>query len=322
MPEQPIIIKKVKKGGHGHHGGAWKVAYADFVTAMMAFFLLLWLLNAVTDEQLEGISNYFNPISTAASTNGSNGLMGGQTVTATQNYQDPIEVPPEDIQPPTDEVDTNAPEIGESNVKPAKLSKENLDKLLKEREERQFEAAEQELRTAIEAAPELKGLTKSLMIDRSPEGLRIQIVDQEGLPMFPRGSTEMYEHTRKLLAMIAKIIQRMPQKIAISGHTDATRYVSDSGYSNWELSAGRANAARRELIALGVPEQRIARMVAKAATEPLLADDPEAPANRRLSVVLLRGSAEPEKMTGIDAHVEEGAVSHAEEGAVSNVEQR
>jgi chemotaxis protein MotB len=162
-------------------------------------------------------------------------------------------------------------------------------------EDQQFRKAEEQLRLAIEGAPQLKQLAKSLLVDNTPEGLRVQIIDQERLPMFPRGSAEMYLHTRKILELVAKVVQQMPQDIAISGHTDATKFAADNGYSNWELSADRANAARRALIKSGVPPERIARVVGKAATDPLLADEPEAPGNRRLTVVLLRGTGQQSK---------------------------
>jgi chemotaxis protein MotB len=271
----PIIVRRPKRAAHAHHGGAWKVAYADFVTAMMAFFLLLWLLNAVSKEQLEGISDYFAPISTRSSTTGGGGLLAGRTVAKKGVFET-------DTSHGTSAV-RERPAAGE-------MSEEDIDELLRAREEKQFHDAERQLRQAIAESPELQGLAKSLLIDDTPEGLRIQIIDQEGLPMFPRGEAEMYPYTRNALELVAKVVQRMPQDIDISGHTDATRFQNDNGYSNWELSADRANAARRTLLLFGIPEARIARVAGRAATEPLFPKDPEAPGNRRLSVVLLRGT--------------------------------
>jgi chemotaxis protein MotB len=271
----PIIVRRSKRVAHAHHGGAWKVAYADFVTAMMAFFLLLWLLNAVSKEQLEGISDYFAPISTRTSTSGGGGLLAGKTVAKKGVFET-------DMSHGTSAV-RERPSSGE-------MSEEDIDELLRAREEEQFHDAERQLRQAIAESPELQGLAKSLLVDNTPEGLRIQIIDQEGLPMFPRGEAEMYPHTREALELVAKVVQRMPQDIDISGHTDATRFQNDNGYSNWELSADRANAARRTLLQFGIPETRISRVAGRAATEPLLAKDPDAPGNRRLSVVLLRGT--------------------------------
>jgi len=288
--DQPIIIKRVKKGGgHGHHGGAWKVAYADFVTAMMAFFLLLWLLNSVTQEQLEGISNYFAPVSTSDSTSGSGDILGGTVIGdegALQGQSIPQSVSVELPQPgpPGEGLDEEDSE--------AEPTEEDLDERIREREEQQFQEAEDTLRRAIAEDPDLQGLVNSLMIDNSQEGLRIQILDQEGVAMFPRGSSIMNEQMRRVLTLVSRVIEKMPQDVSISGHTDATRYIDDRGYTNWELSADRANAARRALIDLGVPDTRVARVVGMADREPLLADQPEAPANRRLSVVLLRGTGQ------------------------------
>ncbi len=291
--QRPLIVKRIKKGGHGHHGGAWKVAYADFVTAMMAFFLLLWLLNAVTDEQLEGISNYFAPISLTSTTSGSGGLLGGETIVSEQVMPDPMS-------PPSASEELSPPEVDDDDPPPEATKEADLDKLLKQREEKQFGDAKERILQAIEGSPKLKQLAKSILIDNTPEGLRIQIMDQEGLPMFPRGSADMYLHTKRLLELVAGVVLEMPQSVAITGHTDATRYTTDSGYGNWELSADRANAARRQLIHFGIPEQRISYVVGKAATEPLIPEDPEAPANRRLSVVLLSGTGSDEQTAVLD----------------------
>lgn len=289
MSNQPIIIKKIKKKEHGHHGGAWKVAYADFVTAMMAFFLLLWLLNAVSQEQLEGISDYFSPISTTKSTTGGGGLLAGKTVARKGVFE-------VDVSPPGTAVDLKPAEqdIGDSKSRYAHpRADESINKVESEKEEEQFRQAEKELKSAISDVPHLKDLTKSLLIDSTPEGLRVQIIDQDGLPMFPRGEADMHAHTRKVLELVAQVIKKMPQPIVLAGHTDATKFQSRSGYSNWELSADRANAARRALIDFGVPENRVIRVVGHGATYPLLPHDPEAPGNRRLTMVLLRGEGAP-----------------------------
>jgi len=287
-----IIIKRVKKGGHSHHGGAWKVAYADFVTAMMAFFLLLWLLNAATKEQLQGISDYFAPVSYKASTSGGGGLLAGKTVAKMGVFEDdsPRSQEGSRTQPGEKNAPPPAPEGSEDEDPPEELSEKAVQELLRKNEEEQFHVAQQQLRQAIAESSDLEGLSKSLIVDNTPEGLRIQIIDQEGLPMFPRGDSEMYAHTRKVLELVSQVIQRMPQNIDIAGHTDSTRYQGSAGYSNWELSADRANAVRRTLVQLGVPEGRIARVVGKAATDPLVASDPSAPGNRRLEVVLQRGT--------------------------------
>ncbi len=283
---QTIIVKKIKKVGGGHHGGAWKVAYADFVTAMMAFFLLLWLLNSVTQEQLEGIANHFAPISVSESTSGAGGVLGGKSMSeegAMESASARASVT----------MDLAPPRAGSGGEAAETKDEEHDDEEeLQKREDEQFRQAEESLRKAIESIPSLKRLAKSLLIDNTPEGLRIQIVDQKGLAMFPSGGAKMYLHTRKVLELVAKVILTMPQKLAISGHTDAVRFVSDTGYSNWELSSDRANASRRALIELGVPFERIARVVGKAATEPLVVENPGDHRNRRLSIILLRGTGQ------------------------------
>ncbi len=282
------IIKKVKKGGHGHHGGAWKVAYADFVTAMMAFFLLLWLLNSATQEQLEGISNYFAPISVSDSTSGAGDVLGGQSVADSGPLGNPaqpsviIDLPaPRASRGRADEDGSDSPEPTEDAGVSARE---------REREQEQFHEAEDALRQAIQSLPELAPLAESLLIDNTPEGLRVQIVDQEGLAMFPSGSADMYEHTQHMLALVAKVVETMPQKVAIAGHTDAVPFSNRTGYGNWELSADRANASRRVLMDAGVSEDRIARVVGKAAEDPLMPDDPKNARNRRISIILLRGT--------------------------------
>lgn len=287
---QPIIIKKVYKSGGGHGGGAWKIAYADFVTAMMAFFLLLWLLNSVTQEQLEGISNYFAPTTASTSSSGSGDVLSGKTIGEEG-------VSETDASRPSVVVDLPPPKVGAADIQDIQegdASQQQLEELRKQKEEEQFERAEDELKQAIQGIPQLKQLTNSLLIDNTPEGLRIQIVDQEGLAMFPSGGSNMYLHTKKVLELVSQVIMEMPQDIAISGHTDAVKFVSDTGYSNWELSADRANNARRVLKDLGVPEDRVARVVGRADTEPLLPEDPKNARNRRLSIVLLRGTGEQE----------------------------
>ncbi|MCK5777959.1 MAG: flagellar motor protein MotB [Rhodospirillales bacterium] len=303
--KNPIIIKKVNKGGHGHHGGAWKIAYADFVTAMMAFFLLLWLLNSVTQEQLEGISNYFAPVTASQSTSGSGDILGGKTITeegAAQNTtsRDSVTV---DLPPP------KAGSGGDDNAETKAGSDQDAEsaaEVLKQQEQQQFEEAKDQLEATINSIPQLKSMKDSLLIDNTPEGLRIQLVDKDGLSMFQSGSAELFLHTKRLLEVAAEIIKTLPQNISISGHTDSTRFGGGSDYSNWELSADRANAARRWLMQIGIAESRFDRVVGKAATEPLVPDNPAHPSNRRLSVIMLRG-------TGADNPVTKAGGKKAEE---------
>ena len=280
---QPIILKRIKKMGHGSHGGVWKLAYADFVTAMMAFFLLLWLLNSVTQEQLQGISNFFAPVTVSKSQSGSAQVLGGKTVGDPGAAESPTSraTVTQDLPPP--KVGTGA-EAGEGSAE---------DDGRKVQEEEQFKEAEAELRKAVESVPALRQLANSLLVDNTPEGLRIQLVDQQGFALFPAGSSEMYLHTRRLLEVVAKVILEMPQKISIAGHTDSTGYADETKYSNWELSSDRANAARRALTQLHVPKERVGLVSGKAYVDPLKVDDPTHPTNRRLTVVLLRGTGDP-----------------------------
>jgi chemotaxis protein MotB len=328
----PIIIKKVKKGGHGgHHGGAWKVAYADFVTAMMAFFLLLWLLNVTTDIQKRGIADYFQATLASESHSGAGGVLGGVTIGQPGSEVVPSTVPTlaetaATLPPPTDDPDASnqmpegdggSSQAGDKGTKPNKGdgtkadkgdgTKANkgdgekpveartaaVEKMLRDREEKGFDAAEHALRQAIQDVPELKNLAQNLMIDRTPEGLRIQIVDQDKTSMFPLGSSTMDDAAHRLMRLVAQVVQKLPEKIVITGHTDATPYVGNGAYGNWELSADRANASRRELIADGVPSTRIDRVTGVADRDPLLPAQPDSPRNRRISIVLLRQTPPP-----------------------------
>lgn len=329
-----VIIKKVKKGGHGgHHGGAWKVAYADFVTAMMAFFLLLWLLNATTEEQRRGIADYFSPSSVSLSTSGSDGVLGGLTLTkegAMRSQSSPVGITtslPADEESedngevgaaaresdpdgdrdnkgekPTEAADAtgskpneaSAEQTADAQVDPpappqaAGIDAQQIDDLVAAREQAEFEAAAEKLRQAIEAIPELQELSKQLIIDQTQEGMRIQLVDQHGRSMFPSGSAKMHDHTKQLLKLVAEAIKPLTKRIAIKGHTDATPYRTESGYSNWELSTDRANASRRALIEAGLNPNRFESVIGRAAQDPLLPDNPTSPRNRRISIILIR----------------------------------
>ena len=303
-PPATIIVKRVKKhGGHeGQHGGAWKVAYADFVTAMMAFFLLLWLLNATTEEQRAGISNYFAPESVSYTKSGAGGVLGGLDpvkgegvgkAASPQAMAVPVPRSTEgkdeaEIEREHGSVETqpDAPQDYESRRK--KIEEAEARKAAAALEDTQFQVAEENLRKSIEAVPELKSFQDNLIIDRTPEGMRIQLVDQNKTAMFPRGSAAMYDYTRELLRKIAEVIKLQTQPISVAGHTNSTPYADPTGYSNWELSADRANASRRVLTEAGVPAERITQVVGKADREPLIKDDPADPRNRRITITLLR----------------------------------
>ena len=290
--DQPIIIKKVVKGGGGgHHGGAWKVAYADFVTAMMAFFLLMWLINTTTPEQKRGIADYFAPASVSPENSGSGGIMGGTQMgedgARARGSSSVVErLSPETPRQNNDIQASSAEGAADADGEP-EASPSALANAMARREDASFAAAEQSLRQALEDMPELAELSRHLIVDQTPEGLRIQLVDQEGRPMFRPGSAEPNERAVILLRSVAEIAQRLPNRLSIAGHTDSGPSQTGS-YTNWELSSDRANASRRILQANGISDDRVYEVRGKAGSEPLFPDDPTLPGNRRISIVLLR----------------------------------
>jgi chemotaxis protein MotB len=303
---QPVIIirRKKKSEEHGHHGGAWKVAYADFVTAMMAFFLLLWLLNVTTDVERKGIADYFAPASISKSESGAGGVMGGQTISDAGAQISAFSPPTtEDQTIPTagkgeeGEADTKgkdagkdaggAVEGGDGEKMPSLLREERLAEAIK-REEERFKQAEAALKEAIENSPELRAFADQLQIDRTNEGLRIQIIDRDNFSMFPSGSSIPFERARTLLRLVGSVLTRLPNQISVSGHTDSQPFSVGSRRDNWSLSTERANVSRGELLVAGVNERRIAKVVGLADREPFVPNDPKAAQNRRISIVLLR----------------------------------
>lgn len=325
----PIIKKITKKVVGGHHGGAWKVAYADFVTAMMAFFLLMWLLNATSEEQRRGISNYFGPSGDYLGAGGTGGVLGGRSVDSEGKYSKQeinssmstqmakSEASSKDEE--TDEDGFDKPTAQAAALKPDEKKASSSDaskpfevkeaeKIVQKYESDLFRQAEKELRQAIMEVPELKELEKSLIIDVTPEGLRIQIVDQQRYSMFPKGSFAMYPYTKKLLSLVAKVVHKLPNKISIAGHTDSFKFSDDERYSNWELSADRANASRRVLLEMNIPQERIIAVSGKADTEPLV-PEPLSEKNRRISIILHRTDTATTKsvLTKNDANVPDGA---------------
>ncbi|MDF2366501.1 flagellar motor protein MotB [Sneathiella sp.] len=281
----PIIVKKVKKGGHGHHGGAWKVAYADFVTAMMAFFLLLWLLNVTTTEQKEGLADYFAPTAASLSQSGAGGLMGGTSMQTEGAQISNLGVPSavSSISPP----DNGRKGESEDARKTREMEEAELLEKLRKIEEMSFEQARDQIRQAINKNPELSGLKDHVIIDMTPEGLRIQIVDQFNESMFESGSSNITPRIRALVGQIAQSIEELPNSLSISGHTDSASF-NGGDYTNWELSSDRANASRRALLDAGLAPDRIEKVAGRADMDPLIADDPSNPGNRRISIVLLR----------------------------------
>ncbi len=327
--EPIIIIKKIKKSHHAaHHGGAWKVAYADFVTAMMAFFLLLWLLNVTTDIQRKGIADYFAPANIAPQTSGAGGILGGLTIAAPGAQISERTVPGVDDvkpQPPGNMEEGNADKMGTGSEGqesgsgktqkpnmdapqagiPEKLIEDTkaaptphdplsdlemlaLEKEKKAKEEAMFEAAEDQLKQAIMAIPALSGMADNLLIDRTPEGLRIQIIDQKQTSMFPPASPTPYAATRQLMNLVGQVIAQLPNDISVSGHTDSSPFGRNSIRDNWDLSTERANVSRRMLTDAGVADARVRTVVGRADRDPLIKSDANAPQNRRISIILLR----------------------------------
>ena len=310
MPDNsPIVIRKIiEEEGHGHHGGAWKVAYADFVTAMMAFFLMLWLLSTADEQQLKGLAEYF---SDAAENRSQPGGMGGvldgiSFVTSDMALSAPVSpfapsslpltATPEEIDPDDFALDLTLASGAESELAEAPrqpLDDEAFAREQQRREQAAFDAARAEMLNALARQPELAAFTDSLIIDDTPEGLRIQIVDREQNAMFPTASAEMLENARALIALVAEAIGDLPNRLSIRGHTDARPFARDAGYDNWRLSADRANATREALVEAGLPAARVADIIGKGASEPLFPDDPLDARNRRISLVLLRGPTSP-----------------------------
>ena len=275
--QQPIVIKRIKKGG-GHHGGVWKIAYADFVTAMMAFFLLMWLLGSTTKGDLKGIADYFaTPLKVALKGGSGSGDSssviqgGGEDLTRTHGQHKRGE-----IQSPKKAINLQA-----------------LKAELERKEKEKLQDLKRKIEKAIEANPGLVPYRNQLLLDITPEGLRIQIVDEKNRPMFDLSSAELKPYMRDILREIGKVLNEVDNRISLSGHTDATPFAGgDKGVGNWELSANRANASRRELIAGGMAEAKVLRVVGGASTLLFDKQDPFNPINRRISIVVLNKRTE------------------------------
>ena len=283
--ERPIIIKKIKKGGGGgHHGGAWKVAYADFVTAMMAFFLLMWLINTTSPEQKRGIADYFAPASVSETTSGAGGILAGTALGNEGTKQNGSQSVIQDSSP-----DVKNPDDGKSkDAAKASSATSQAQQEKAKQEEASLQSAAQSLRQALQDMPELAELQKNIIVDVTPEGLRIQLVDQEGRSMFNQGSAQPNDRARVLLKSISKVINQLPNRISIYGHTSAVAGVKRQADTDWPLSQGRADASRKVLESAGVDPDRVFQVSGKATKEPLYPDDPTLPGNRRIAIVLLR----------------------------------
>jgi chemotaxis protein MotB len=274
---RPIIVKRIKKTAGGHHGGAWKIAYADFVTAMMAFFLLMWLLGSTSKGDLEGISEFFkNPLKVAMEGGSGSGdsssiIKGGGTDLTRRNGQ----VKKGETTPEHKTYDLNA-------------AKAALEKAEGER----LKSLKAKIESVIEANPLLKKYQNQLLLDITSEGLRIQIVDEQNRPMFALAKATLQPYTSDILHVLGLVLNDVPNRIGLSGHTDSTPYFSDAGYSNWELSADRANASRRALVVGGLADEKILRVVGLAAAAPLDRADPFNPINRRISIIVMNKRTE------------------------------
>ncbi|MDH5538708.1 MAG: flagellar motor protein MotB [Rhizobacter sp.] len=289
---QPIIIKRVKKGGHGHHGGAWKIAYADFVTAMMAFFLLMWLLGSVTEGDKKGIADYFNsPLKVALlqSGNGSGDSShvikgGGQDLSRTSG-----QVKNGDIEAPRKTINLQA-----LKAEHRKLEMERLQEL------------KDKVEDVLASNPKLAAMKSQIRLDMVRDGLRIQIVDENGRPMFDSGSALVKPYMRELLGNIGAVLADVPNRLTLEGHTDATPFgVGERGYSNWELSSDRANASRRELISGGLPEDRVLRVQGLASSMLFDGAAPHSAINRRISIIVMNQEAESRMKSTAEAQAED-----------------
>ena len=286
---QTIVIKRITKKGGAHHGGSWKIAYADFVTAMMAFFLLMWLLGSTTQGDLQGIADYFNtPLRVAlrgGSGSGDSSSViqgGGQDLTRTYGQVEMTDKP--------DEKRT-------VNLQAARAQ-------VKREEEERLKGLKAKIESEIVQDPQLAAFAKQMKLDLTREGLRIQIVDDQNRPMFDTGKATLKPYTSEILQQIGRVLNDVDNRISLAGHTDAAPYaLGERAYSNWELSADRANASRRELVASGIDEGKIVRVVGLASSVPFDEANPLDPSNRRISIVVLNKESE-EQLLGDPATAE------------------
>lgn len=279
-PAQTIIVKKVKKAAHAHHGGAWKIAYADFVTAMMAFFLLMWLISMTTQEQKEGLAEYFAPGSLSPSTSGSGGMLWGTALDKSGSKPSPPrEVATGAARPEDRTRRTNSGGTGDREVNRSAASQQAN------------HSAIASLRQALQSMPEIADLSRNIVIEPTKEGLDVALMDESGRSMFPEGSVQPYPSTRRVLETLAPTLRRLPNRLAVTGHTAAPRPGSVAGVDPWSLTTGRALAVREILSGAGFPNDRFASVVGRADTEPVFPDNPYISPNRRVRITLL--SEEP-----------------------------
>ena len=280
--KRPIVIKRIRKVAASHHGGAWKIAYADFVTAMMAFFLLMWLLGSSTQSNLQGIADYFNtPLRVALAGGSGSGDSssvikgGGKDLTRSEGQVKQGELPTE------------------KKIINLKAATEEILRIEKQKEIEKLKELKANIEKAIDANQKLQQFKKQILLDITTEGLRIQIVDEKNRPMFKSGSAKLEPYTKEILHEVGKTLSQVPNKVSLSGHTDAQAYSGgEKGYSNWDLSADRANASRRELIAGGIGDDKMVRVVGLSSVVLFDKNDPLNPINRRISIIVMNKKAE------------------------------
>jgi chemotaxis protein MotB len=302
-----IIVKRYKKGGGGHHGGAWKVAYADFVTAMMAFFLVMWLVTAVSKEQRAAIFDYFkNPsMEPGKSVRPSPGQMGpGGASTSPINLGGGLDAPRTTqsarpgigaaVQPPAPPVAIPELTAKQKALAEAKALQMAAAELQAAKERQRLESLMKELREAIGKSQALEPFKDQLLLDITPEGLRIQIVDAQNRPMFDLGSSRLKGYTTTILREITPYLNSVPNRLSLTGHTDITAYAGITGYTNWDLSTDRANAARRALESAGLGANKTARVVGLSSSVLFDKVNPRNPINRRISIIVMTSEAEQE----------------------------
>ena len=275
---QPIIIKRIKKNAHAAHGGAWKIAYADFMTAMMAFFLLMWLLGSTAQGELQGLADYFNTPLKIAMTGGEGSGSSASIITGGGS-----DLTKKSGQTRKTEAERNRQKISPEEARAAVAKQDEI----------RIKALQSKIDAIITNPPRLNEFRSQIRIDLTPDGLQIQIVDDQNRPMFDSGSALVKPYMRDILRDIGAALVEVENRISLAGHTDAAVYGNgDRGYSNWELSADRANASRRELVAAGMPDAKLSRVVGLAASDLLEPDNPRAPANRRITITILTREAE------------------------------
>ncbi|MBO9580353.1 MAG: OmpA family protein [Sphingobium sp.] len=274
---RPIIVKKIIADGHGgHHGGAWKVAYADFVTAMMAFFLLMWLLGATTEKQRKGLADYFTPtlVQLKMDSAGSSGLFGGDSLTSKENYPTTGGQGNLAITIPRDATGTR--DVGGDDMK---------DKA-KDRDRQKFEALKKQIEAKLEQQKALRKLRRHIKFTETAEGLRIDLIDEADFAMFKMGTDQLLPEARTLIGQVAEVVKDVSNDVIVRGHTDSLPYSSGQTTNNWTLSAARAEATRALLSRDGVAATRFIRIDGVADREPFVPDDRYDPRNRRMSVIL------------------------------------